>query len=107
MEPKHSGLGIVSFLLSLFVAMGAFVLFAIAALLSMARHASPEVRHMGQVLFLLCLIVLVFTDLVALGLGVAGLAQTGRKKLFAVLGTVFAGLQVATALIVFAVNVGH
>ena len=104
MELKHSGLGIVSFLLSLFTAMGAFGLFAIAAVLSMAHHAPPEARHMGQALFVLCLIALVFTDLVALGLGVAGLAQSERKKLFAVLGTVFAGLQVAIVLLLVVIR---
>lgn len=104
MEPKHSGLGIVAFLLSLVAALGLFGLIAIAALLSMARHAPPEARHVGQVLFLLFLIGLVLVNLLALGLGIAGLMQPQRKKIFAVLGTVFAGLQVAMVLLFVAIR---
>ncbi len=104
MEPKHSGLGIIAFVLSIVALVGAFGLLAIAAVLSLARHAPPDARHMGQVLFLMCLIALVLANLLALGLGIAGLMQPQRKKVFAVLGTAFAGLQVAIVLLLVVIR---
>ncbi len=99
MEPKHSGLGIIAFSLSLVAALGMFGLVVIAMLMRMARHAPPEARHLGRMLWTLFLVALVLLNLLALGLGIAGLMQPQRKKIFAVLGTVFAGLQVAIVLL--------
>ncbi|MDX9980739.1 MAG: hypothetical protein RBU25_12010 [Lentisphaeria bacterium] len=38
-------------------------------------------------------------DLVALGLGIGGLIQKDRKKVFAILGTIFSGLTIGGVLL--------
>jgi hypothetical protein len=53
-------------------------------------------------LFIFALLVV---DIVALGLGIAGLIQKKRKKLFAILGTVFAAATILG--ILFLIVIGN
>ena len=99
MDLKHSKLGIASFLLSCAAFACTFLLIAFAMIASLARHAPQDARQLGHMLFALGLFALVFANLVSLGLGIAGLCQAERKKLFAVLGTVFACLQILGSLL--------
>jgi hypothetical protein len=99
MQPKHSGHGIASFAISCCVAVGAvawivYLFFVITTKPEIVEDDNaPEVLAIG-----LSLITLGVANLVALVLGIAGIAQTDRKRLFAILGTIIsAGLFVLLA----------
>jgi len=89
---KHSGFGIASFGLSLVVGFLMLLTIGVAGYLEVTTpggmsEESPVAIVVGLAIFLFAAI-----DLVSLGLGIAGLIQKDRKKVFAVLGTIFATL---------------
>ena len=85
MEQKHSSLGIASIITNI------VVIFMIAILLVVPDLYRPLV---GQIPLSILYFVFVFMSLVALGVGIAGLIQKDRKKLFAILGTIFSVLMI-------------
>ena len=101
-EPdKHSGVGIASFVLSLLCGVGEVVLVVIAVAMEantpgVFDQESPEAAVLG----LLVLLGLVLA-LAGVGLGVGGLLQPRRKRVFAVLGLVFNGLIVLLLAVLF------
>lgn len=103
MEKKpHSGLGIASFILStsfgiqMFVSSILMFLVARSAPCSFAED-SPESLGFFVYLFMCCSIVFI-----GLSLGVAGLFQRDRKKLFPILGTLFSMLIFGSLIALFA-----
>jgi hypothetical protein len=91
---RHSGLGIASFVIGCVSAVLILVLLVVAGVLEASTpggmsDTSPSAIAIGLLLFLF-----VFLALVGLGLGISGLFQSGRKKVFAVLGTVFGAVTV-------------
>jgi hypothetical protein len=100
LDQKHSRLGIAS--ISIFLA-GIFigpVMIMVGAMFSMgAAYGHTQSGYgMGQTLTTGGFILGSCLDLVALGLGIAGLCQKGSKKILAILGTAFSGLIVLIAL---------
>jgi len=89
-EPmSHSGLGVASFIMSIVFGAAVATVFVVAVLLVVQnggkiREDAPEVGLLG--LGMICSLGLV---VVGLGLGIAGLVQTNRKKVFSVLGVIF------------------
>ena len=79
-KQKHSGFGIVSFILS--IVMG-IVLFSILFIL-----AGPIWKHFGEMLLLLFLLGALGVEFIAMVFGIVGIVQGSRKKVFAILGTV-------------------
>ena len=94
----HSGMGVASFTLSMVAGLGLLVIFAIAGVAESRPggldEASPLATAIGLVLLLAAL-----ANMVALGLGIAGLVQAGRNRLFATLGTVFASATLLGSLV--------
>jgi hypothetical protein len=90
LEEKHSGLGIASFGISVAVGCLMVVMMGVAAVLS-AHRIPGSPTYPGQTLVGLAIIFLAAADVVAVGLGIAALCQTGRKRLFGILGLVFSG----------------
>ena len=94
MENRHSGFGIASFLISL--AAGAFMFALLLAVLIMRAALSHQVHggveNTARFLFGLLLLGFFLTELLALGLGIAGCVQADRKKLFAILGVAFSAI---------------
>lgn len=90
-EIKHSRLGIASFTVSVVVGMGILAIFIIAGILA---HRSSGKPYPGQTAVGLILIALLAADVVAAGLGIAGICQSGVTKVFAILGTVFSVLTI-------------
>ncbi len=92
---KHSGLGVASFIISMLGGPGMFLMLVVAGVLAASvpggkmDESSPAAVGLGLVL-----IGGIAFALVGVGLGIAGVAQKGRKKLFAVLGLVFNSLIV-------------
>lgn len=104
---KHSKLGIASFSLACLTGSCLFALFALAVILSRIRNPDHDAREVGHVLFLLCFFTLMAGNFLALALGIAGLAQSDTKRVFATLGAALAGLQLAASLLFILVVSTH
>lgn len=87
-ERKHSGLGIAAFVMSIVVMVLMFIVFLIAGIWESTTPGGIDEESAGAVALGLGIFALIFIDLVAGGLAIAGLCQA-RKKLFSVLGLVF------------------
>lgn len=96
MEVKHSGVGIASFVTSIVAGVLIFLLVIIAGVLEVSTPGGMGEESIAAVLIGLFLFAFLGAELVALGLGIGGLIQKDRKKIFAILGVVFS----ATALLI-------
>ena len=85
----HSGLGIASFIISLAAGAALVVLLGIAGVIE-SQPGGMDEESAGAIVLGLILALTALAQVLALGLGIAALVQTGRSKLFGVLGTVFA-----------------
>ena len=90
----HTGLGISAFVISLLASGLMVIAFVMAAALE-AQHGGLNEDSPGAIVLGLFLVLSGLGQLLALGLGIAGMLQANRNKLFGVLGTVCA----ATALV--------
>lgn len=93
-DRKHSGLGIASFTTSIVSSVLIIFLFTIAGAMEASApggidEESPEAVFLG-----LSILTFLFTSLVALGLGIGGLADRERKKIFATLGAIFSAATI-------------
>jgi hypothetical protein len=95
MEPKHSGLGIASFIISIIVGILIFLLVVIAGIMETTTSGGINENSAGALILGATIFALIALDVVGLGLGIAGCSQKNKKKIFAILGTIFAA---ATAL---------
>jgi len=92
MEHKHSGLGIASFITSIVAGILTFLLIVIAGVMEVSTPGGMNEESAGAVIVGLFLFAFLFACLVTLVLGIAGLIQKDRKKIFAILGTVFSAV---------------
>jgi hypothetical protein len=88
-EPKQSGLGIASFILSLLIGFGLFAMMCVLAAMEATTSGGFGKNEGAATIIGLAIIGLLMLDVVALVLGAAGLCQANRRKLFAALGLVF------------------
>jgi hypothetical protein len=88
---KHSGLGIASFVVSLLIGASEFLLIMIAGVLEAATPGGMDNESLIVLFIGLFVIVGLFANLAGVGLGIAGLVQRDRKKVFSALGVVFNG----------------
>jgi hypothetical protein len=95
MEPKHSGIGIASFVISIMAGGISFLLVLAAGAMEASTPGGIDEESAAAIVLGLMIIGMVILNLVALGLGIGGLLQKERKKIFAILGTIFSGLTVA------------
>ena len=91
MELRHSGMGIAAFVTSLVAAMLMLVLFAIAGVIETGTPGGIDEESPQAVLIGAGMVAVLGVQLVAGGLGLAGMLQRDRRKAFAVLGTLIAG----------------
>ncbi len=107
-ELKHSGLGIASFCISIAAGVFIFFTFVIAGAIEATTPGGMDEESVTAVLVGLALITFLFASLVSLGLGIGGLFQKERKKVFAILGTIFSGaiILVTAALIAIGLAMG-
>ena len=95
MEPKkHSGLGIASFITSIISAILIFILMVAAGLIAASSPGGMDQASPAAVMIGLLLFAFLFISLVALGLGVGGIFQKERKKIFSVLGAIFSAVTI-------------
>jgi hypothetical protein len=107
-EKRHSRVGVVSFALAAFAGLLVFALVAVAGYL---EATTPGGMDENDPVVMTCGVVVLGAgalQLVALALGIASLAETNRKKVFAVLGVVFSGLTLfgTVALVVLGLLLG-
>lgn len=91
-EQGHSGLGVASFVISLVAGIGLAVLILFAGV---AESTTPGGLDDGSVVagvIGVLLLVMLMALVVALVLGIIGMTQRTRNKVFAILGTVFSSL---------------
>jgi hypothetical protein len=105
MERKHSGLGIASFITSVVASISLVLLVVIAGALEVSAPGWIDEESVAAMVLGLFIFALLVVDIVALGLGIAGLIQKNRKKLFAILGTVFAAATILG--ILFLIVIGN
>ena len=93
-EQKHSGIGIASFILSLLIGVLLFMVVMFAGYMEVTTPGGISEESVSAIMLGLVIIGLLLLELVAFGLGIGGLFQKDRKKLFAILGTIFSGLAI-------------
>lgn len=101
---QHSGLGVASFVVSIIAGFSIFVLIVIAGLMETSTPGGLDENSIEAVLVGLLLIAFVGLALVALVLGIVGLVQKQRKKIFALLGTVFSGVSILCTIVLIAIG---
>ena len=92
-ELRHSGLGVSAFVLSLLSGLVLCTTVFIAAYMQATTPGGVNQRAASTVLTGLVMLSGMFMALVAGGLGVAGMFQTTRRRLFAVIGAVLSAAQ--------------
>ncbi|NPU98397.1 MAG: hypothetical protein HPY51_14465 [Candidatus Omnitrophica bacterium] len=90
-DQKHSGLGVASFITSIVSGIFLFLLIVIAGVMEASTPGGID-EH-SAVMVGLFLFAFMGGALIALGLGIGGLLQKERKKIFAILGTVFSAVS--------------
>jgi hypothetical protein len=91
-EAAHSKVGIASFVMGLLVGLGELVLVVIAGVMETSTPGGMNDKDPKVAILGLLLLGGLFLALVGAILGVVGLFERNRKKLFAVLGLIFNGL---------------
>ena len=89
---KHSGLGIASFVTSIVSGLFIFLLIVVAGVMEVSTPGGIDEESATAVIVGLFIFAFLGSSLVALGLGIAGLLQKDRKKIFAILGTIFSAV---------------
>jgi len=105
MEQKHSGLGIASFIISLLTGLLVFLLMAMLVVIEKSTPGGIDEKSVGAVVTGLFILAMLIGDFVALGLGIGGLIQKERKKIFAILGTTFSAATIAG--MIFLIIIGN
>lgn len=87
--PKHSGLGIASFILALISGVMLFAMIGVATYFAATQGDQFDEESTPAILVGLGIIGGLGVAVIGGGLGLAGLVQPGRNKVFAVLGLTF------------------
>jgi hypothetical protein len=92
MEPKHSGWGIASFIISIAAGILIFITIVIAGVIGMDTPDALDENETVIGLIGLAILGLMLVDLLAFIFGIVGLLQRDTKKVFAILGIIFSGI---------------
>jgi hypothetical protein len=116
-QPKHSGVGVASFILSLVSVIGTIGAFIAASMMASALAGDPtaaasgDMSHLdegtlGRFIVVAGLMFLfVVTALIGAVLGLVGLFQKRRRKLFPILGLAFNSLLVLSIFLVLLIGI--
>lgn len=86
---KHSGFGVASFIISVAIGIFDFVVIAFAGLVEASEPGGMDEESVVAILIGLFILGGMAANMAGAGLGIAGLVQRDRKKVFAVLGLAF------------------
>ena len=104
-EKSPSGIGIASFIISLLSGIMLFVLVVIAGILEVSSSGGMDEESIAAVLVGLFLLLFIGTSVLGFGLGIGGLFQSSRKRVFAVLGTLFASINIFSLVALFILGI--
>ena len=93
-ELKHSRFGISAFVVSVTASVLMFLTFVVAGTLEATTPGGLDENSAGAIFVGLFMIAFFALEVVAIGLGIAGLMQKDRKKVFSVLGIVFGSITI-------------
>ena len=101
---KHSGLGIASLIISVFAGLASFGGLIALGMMEMSAPHSLDENSPELAIFGFAFLGMMFVTVAALGLGIGGLCQSQRHKLFPILGTVFSGTLLLLMLAIIAIG---
>tara|TARA_A100001035_G_C27776214_1_gene499175 strand:- start:962 stop:1291 length:330 start_codon:yes stop_codon:yes gene_type:complete len=84
----QSKLGIASLIISIFTAIGLFILFLIAGVMESNTIGGIDEESAGAIIVGLFIFGFGFLDLLAIGLGIGGIFQKKRDRITAIIGTI-------------------
>ena len=84
----QSKLGIAALIISIFTAIGLFILFLIAGVMESNTIGGIDEESVGAIIVGLFIFGFAFLDLLAIGLGIAGIFQKTRERITAIIGTI-------------------
>ena len=84
----QSKLGIAALIISIFTAIGLFILFLIAGVMEANTYGGIDEESAGAIIVGLFIFGFCFLDLLAIGLGIAGIFQKTRERITAIIGTI-------------------
>ena len=84
----QSKLGIASLLISIFTAIGLFIVVLIASVMEANTYGGIDEESAGAIILGLFFLGFGFLDLLAIGLGIAGIFQNQRRRATAIIGTI-------------------
>ena len=84
----QSKLGITSLFISIFTAIGLFIIFLIAGVMESNTYGGIDEESAGAIILGLFIFGFGFLDLLAMGFGIAGIFQKTRERITAIIGTI-------------------
>ena len=104
----QSKLGIAALLISILTAIGLFIVFLISGVLESNTYGGIDEESAGAIILGLFIFGFIFLDLLAIGLGIAGIFQKTRDRITAIIGTILssATLIITLSLIVIGLAMG-
>jgi len=104
MEQKHSGLGIASFILSCISGFCLFFTILEAGIIEASNQGESNDNTSLLMFVGFSVLAFLFVALIASGLGIAGLIQKDRNKIYAVFGTIFSASAILVTLYILVVG---
>jgi hypothetical protein len=103
-KQKHSGFGIASFITSIVSGGLIFLLIVIAGFIEASTPGGMDEESVIAVIIGLFILAFLGAAFLGLGLGIAGLLQMQRKKVFAILGTIFSAAALLGTMFIIALG---
>lgn len=103
-EKRHSGLGIASFIISILSAVMVCLILFLAGMMETSTPTGLSEDSVGTLMLVLLFFAFLLASLIALGLGIGGLIKKNRKRIFAILGTVFSSVTLVGTMILILVG---
>lgn len=104
-QKKHSGLGLASFILSIFSLVALFAALIVFGVIEAQNPGGLDEESPVFIALGLAIILFFVLSIVAFGLSIAGLFQKERKKVFAVVGLILSALTVLVIVLLMAIGI--
>lgn len=93
-KPRHSGMGVASFATS--VVAGLLIIVCYIAIISktVASGGTLDKHSSFAIISGMIIMALLMCDMIALGLGIAGIIEKNRKRIYAILGIIISAVMI-------------